>query len=407
MKPGWQTSTLGDVLATLRNGINCKQDKSGKGDKISRIESISDASFDLEKVGYAELSERDKDRYRLQPGDILFSHINSVPHVGKTAVFDSAELVYHGVNLLLMRPKNIVISAYLEYALKYLFEIGYWRGVCKQSVNQASVNQQDISRVRITYPKSFHEQQRVVAVLDKAFAALTTAKANTEKNLLNARALLENQLRRFFAEGSSSWGRRVPLSSILSAQPRNGWSPPLEYQNGTGTPVLTLSSVTGFEYDGTRVKLTSAPTQEDAHYWLRPGELLITRSNTRDLVGHVAIYDGNPAKGICCDLIMKMQVDPRVADTRFIYYYLRSPEARTYFTTIAHGASSTMKKIGKATVQNIRVPLPPLEQQKSTATMLDQIAGSAKQLQAKYIKKRDALGALQRALLHRAFTGNL
>ena len=95
MKSGWQTSTLGDVLAVLRNGVNCKQDKSGKGDKISRIESISDASFDLGKVGYAELSERDRERYRLQQGDILFSHINSAIHVGKTAVFDSTEAVYH------------------------------------------------------------------------------------------------------------------------------------------------------------------------------------------------------------------------------------------------------------------------------------------------------------------------
>ena len=66
MKLGWETSTLGEVLAVLRNGVNCKQDKSGQGDRISRIESISDASFDLEKVGYATLSDCEKERYRLQ-----------------------------------------------------------------------------------------------------------------------------------------------------------------------------------------------------------------------------------------------------------------------------------------------------------------------------------------------------
>ena len=120
MKNGWQTSTLGDVLAVLRNGVNCKQNKSGTGDRISRIESISDASFNLDKVGYAELTDRDKERFRLQAGDILFSHINSAVHVGKTAVFDSIESVYHGVNLLLMRPKDVVTSAYLERALKAL-----------------------------------------------------------------------------------------------------------------------------------------------------------------------------------------------------------------------------------------------------------------------------------------------
>jgi type I restriction enzyme S subunit len=88
MKAGWQSSALGDVLAVIRNGVNCKQDKSGDGDKISRIESISDATFDPGKVGYAQLSERDKERNRLKSGDILFSHINSPVHVGKTAIFN-------------------------------------------------------------------------------------------------------------------------------------------------------------------------------------------------------------------------------------------------------------------------------------------------------------------------------
>jgi type I restriction enzyme S subunit len=205
MKAGWQTSTLGDVLAVIRNGVNCKQDKSGNGDKISRIESISDATFDLDKVGYAELSERDKEKNRLQPGDILFSHINSAVHVGKTAVFDCDEPVYHGVNLLLMRPKEVVTSAYLDHALKYLFQSGYWRGVCKQSVNQASVNQQDISRVEIRYPKSLAEQQRIVGLLDEAFEGLATAKANAEKNLQNARALFESHLQSVFTQRGPGW----------------------------------------------------------------------------------------------------------------------------------------------------------------------------------------------------------
>src|ERR1035437_4537105 len=215
MKSGWQTSTLGDVLDVLRNGVNCKQDKSGKGDKIFRIESISDASFDLGKVGYAELTERDKERNRLQQGDILFSHINSAIHVGRTAVFDSAVPVYHGVNLLLMRPKDVVTPAYLDHTLKYIFQSGYWRDVCKQSVNQASVNQQDISRVQISYPKSLPEQQRIVGILDEAFEGIATAKANAEKNLQNAHSLFESHLQSVFRSEERRVGKEC----------RSRWSP--------------------------------------------------------------------------------------------------------------------------------------------------------------------------------------
>lgn len=58
MKQGWERKTLGDVLDVLRNGVNCKQDKKGVGNKISRIESISNADFDFDKVGYTLLSNR-------------------------------------------------------------------------------------------------------------------------------------------------------------------------------------------------------------------------------------------------------------------------------------------------------------------------------------------------------------
>jgi type I restriction enzyme S subunit len=146
----------------------------------------------------------------------------------------------------------------------------------------------------------------------------------------------------------------------------------MEYQTGTGVPVLTLSAVTGFEYNGSKVKLTSAPTEDGAHYWLRENDILITRSNTEELVGHVALYDGMPEKVICCDLIMKMQVDPAKADRRYVYYCLRSPLARRYLSSRAQGASPTMKKIGKAVVQDFPIPIRPLAEQQRIVAILDE-----------------------------------
>jgi len=83
------------------------------------------------------------------------------------------------------------------------------------------------------------------------------------------------------------------LSEVLLGKPRNGWSARCDNQE-TGVPVLTLAAVTGFHYRETEFKRTSEPTFESAHYWLHPGDLLITRSNTPNLVGHAAIYNGSP-----------------------------------------------------------------------------------------------------------------
>jgi hypothetical protein len=160
---------------------------------------------ELQKT-FADISDSEKSKFRLIKGDILFSHINSPIHVGKTAVFDADEDVYHGVNLLLMRPTAEISSAYLELFLKYLFDTGYWRSTCKQSVNQASVNQQDISRVPIAFPASHTEQQRIVAILDEAFEGIATAKANAERNLRNTREVFASHLEQVLSRRQSHWG---------------------------------------------------------------------------------------------------------------------------------------------------------------------------------------------------------
>jgi len=186
---GWVDTTLVNALSVLRNGLNCKQDKSGKGTRISRIESIWNAEFDLTRVGYAELNEAQRSKFLLKKGDVLFSHINSSIHVGKTAFFNADEEVVHGVNLLLMRPQPTLLSEYLDLYLKFIFANGYWLRVCKQSINQASVNQQDINRVPIRYPdlevqkaivgqirKLREETQRLASIYERKLAALDALK---------------------------------------------------------------------------------------------------------------------------------------------------------------------------------------------------------------------------------------
>ena len=49
------------------------------------------------------------------------------------------------------------------------------------------------------------EQQRIVGILDEAFAGLATAKANAEKNLQNARALFESHLQSVFYQRGEGW----------------------------------------------------------------------------------------------------------------------------------------------------------------------------------------------------------
>jgi type I restriction enzyme S subunit len=259
---------------------------------------------------------------------------------------------------------------------------------------------------RVIHLPPLAEQQRIVALLDEAFAGLATAKANAERNLQNARAIFESHLEAVFSRRGEGWVEQY-LEEVLITQPQNGWSPPAVNHSDSGTPVLMLSSVTGFFFRPEKIKFTSAKVDVRARYWVQDGDLLITRSNTPELVGHVAIVAGIGRPTIYPDLIMRMKPDPAKAITRFVYYQLRTSELRSEITGRAQGANPTMKKISNAAVRSLPVVLPSLDEQRAIVATLDALAAETQHLTRLYERKLAALEELKKSLLHQAFNGEL
>lgn len=165
------TVQLGELFQFIRNGMNVKQDKSGRGLPITRIETISEAFVDETRVGYADLEETDCAEWLLQPGDLLLSHINSVEHVGKCAVYRGRpKQLVHGMNLLCLRCKR---DALLPEFAKYLIRGSEFRtrlsSFINKAVNQASVSIGNLKTIPVNVP-ALLEQRRIAEVLDRAEA---------------------------------------------------------------------------------------------------------------------------------------------------------------------------------------------------------------------------------------------
>ena len=151
---GWPTITLGDVLVAIRNGANAEQRTEPGGWPITRIETIADGTINLQRVRWIEPDESLTDGFQLKPGDILFSHINSVEHIAKTALYSGkpAPLI-HGINLLRLRPNlGSVDPVWLLQLLKHDVVRTHFRTRCKRAVNQASLNQTDIKSLGTFLP---------------------------------------------------------------------------------------------------------------------------------------------------------------------------------------------------------------------------------------------------------------
>ena len=166
----WPMVKLEELATHIRNGVSVKQSPNAGGLKITRIETIAERKVNLNKCGYADLTENDYMDFRLKKGDILISHINSESHLGKCAIFEEERNdIVHGMNLLSFRTNRKVEPKYLYYALSSDSFLMKLKKITKKSVNQASFNVTSFKELDIPLPP-LEEQKRIAAILDKADA---------------------------------------------------------------------------------------------------------------------------------------------------------------------------------------------------------------------------------------------
>lgn len=162
--PDWEEKSLGTVAQYIRNGLSLNQELDDGAVKVTRIETISDGKINIEKVGFIK-TEEDISEYRLQVGDILFSNINSVAHIGKMAYVDQEYDLYHGMNLLNIRFDRKSHNSQFFYFLMETFEHKkHFQRICNRAVSQASINQTDLKKTKLLVP-CLDEQSKIASFL--------------------------------------------------------------------------------------------------------------------------------------------------------------------------------------------------------------------------------------------------
>jgi len=202
----WKLKTLGAVFTSVANGLSLEQKNDNAGYKVTRIETISDKSIDINKVGYV-LTEQDISAHRLCIGDILFSNINSISHIGKVAFVDRDYDLYHGMNLLRLVPNTKSNSPlFLYYQLNTRRLKSSFEERANKAINQASINQTELKKTILSVPLLV-EQQKIADCLT-SIDALITAQCQKRDGLKAHKKGLMQQL--FPAEGETLPKLRFP-----------------------------------------------------------------------------------------------------------------------------------------------------------------------------------------------------
>jgi type I restriction enzyme, S subunit len=219
MRSGWASKPLGEVC----------QIRPSKREAYDKVPADSLVSFlPMEDLGIDEKFARGTRTKPLSAvvgsytyfsdGDVLLAKITPCFENGKLGI---AEGLSNGVGFgsseyIVFRPDRILSKEWLYY---YLSRDAFRsEGVARMSgaVGHKRVAKEFIESYLIPLP-SISEQQRIVGILDKAFDGLATAKANTEKNLENARTLFESHLQSVFNQGAVVW-KQKPLAELCDAR---------------------------------------------------------------------------------------------------------------------------------------------------------------------------------------------
>ena len=404
---GWQRVPLSGLLEVMRNGFSCKQEKSPLEGyvPVSRIETISTGSIDASRVGYLPYEEK-LERYKIEKGDILFSHINSVEHIAKIAFAEEAQSFFHAMNLLLMRADSTkIIPFYLAEVLRWERTRSYFREHCKRAVNQVSLNQKNIGGYELPLPP-LNEQHRIAEILSSVDASIQATQAVIEQAERAKRGLMEELLTGGLGSEAIERGEvpegwhKVQLSEVLEVM-RNGFSCKQEKSPLEGyVPVSRIETIsTGF-IDATRVGYV--PYEEKLErYKIEKGDILFSHINSIEHIAKIAFSEVAQSFFHAMNLLL-LRADCNKVIPFYLAEVLRWERTRSYFREHCKRAVNQVS-LNQKNIGGYEFPLPLVEEQKRIAEILS----SADAFIAKQKSIVEQQNRIKRGLMDDLLTGKV
>jgi len=397
---GWTHGQLESALLSISNGIALEQSSEATGYKVTRIETISAGTIDLEKIGLVKTAQ-DISAYKLQVGDILLSNINSVAHIGKSVFIDRDYDLYHGMNLLRLlvnRTKN---------EPKFIFYVINTNGIraslrerANKAVNQASINQTELGKTKVALP-AITEQKKIancLSSLDKLIAAqarkveaLKTHKKGLMQQLFPCEGETQPRLRFPAFQNAEDW----EMKSLGSFSKVGDIDHKMPSSTAHGIPYIMTGDFFGMnDIDYENAKKISIEDYEQLSKKIKPelGDIIIARYASVGAVRYIQTTLKFLASYSCA--VIKCN---KLEDSRYIYYALQSDVIQSQIRLEIN--TSSQKNIGIDSIKKLNAFLPTLSEQLKISACL---AGLDTQITAA-TQELDTLKTHKKGLMQQLF----
>lgn len=275
---------------------------------------------------------------------------------------------------------------------------------------QAGFNRNDMEGLPFPLPP-LPEQQRIVARIESLFAKLDEAKEKAQAvvdGFEERKAAILHKA--FTGELTKKWRKEKGIESQCEYVTVDSVCKSLKYGTARksvpkgSVVVLRMGNLQQGEIDWTNL-VYSTDEDDNQKYRLSAGDVLFNRTNSPELVGKTSIYRGEyPA--IYAGYLIKLDYDHSILEGEYLNYILNTPEAKEYCNRVktdgVNQSNINAKKIGA-----FSFPLPSLTEQQQIISTLHDLLDKQQQAKSAAEQVLDQIDTMKKAILARAFRGEL
>jgi type I restriction enzyme S subunit len=316
-----------------------------------------------------------------------------------------------GRGLAAIRPRNGMPNKFFLYYLRYIEK--EWDSKATGTTFKAITG--DVLRNQEMPLPPLAEQERIVARLEELLsdleagvAALERVRAGVKRYKASVlKAACEGKLfgDRGIEDGELlEEGRWVTVGDVTESM-KNGVYKPAEYYADDGIACLRMYNIEDGAIVWKDIKRMKLTEEEVETYRLLPGDILVNRVNSRELVGKTAVIPSGLESIVYESKNIRLKIKQDIADSTYINYCFGAYRQR-YFNFNAQQVVG-MASINQTQIAQMPIPLPPLEEQLRIVVEVERRLESARAVESAVEVGLKRAGRLRQAVLRSAFEGRL
>src|SRR5665811_1100472 len=339
-----------------------------------------------------------------QPGDVLYSRLR--PYLNKVVLPDFEGLC--SSEFIVLPPNGQITGPFLKYLLNS------WEFVqFANSLNAGVRPRVDFGQIG---PYTFllpprEKQEHIIDAIETQFARLDDTVAALERARTRLKRYRASVLKaacegRLVPTEDANWPVQLLGQHIEQIQAGKNVRcierPPTMDEVG----IVKISAVTWGEFDEQESKTCNDVSVLRDNLLIQPGDFLISRANTIELVGACVIVRDVSLPVMLSDKVLRITFGLEL-DQRWVLHFLQSIMGRHEIESRATGNQNSMRNIGQNRIKEIPIPVPPIETQHEIIGEIERSLSVVVQLGATVETSLKRAKALRQSILRLAFSGHL